>query len=418
MKSLCDLTEYTATNQFLSRAIDQLGLSQETGCLLAMPHREVSIELPLRRDNGQLDVYYGFRVQHNHARGPFKGGLRFHPQLDLVEARELASAMTWKTALAGIPFGGGKGGINCDPGDLSPSEKEQLTKRFIQRLGSLIGPDKDIPAPDMGTGPREMAWIYEAYARQEGNHWAVVTGKPPALQGCAGRIGATGRGVSIVTKKAAEYQGIDLNGATVAIQGFGKVGRVAASLLEEAGAKIVAISDSSKAIVDEDGIDIADISRKLRQDDAVHLGDVEWEGESIEGDKLLELDCDILIPAAVGHVITEDNVNAISARLIVEAANLPTTFGADEALCRRGITVVPDILANAGGVIVSYLEWTQNHQRRRFAEEDVNRELDNIVQTSWDAVRERMEDGQIPIRDAAYQIAVERVYEAIELRGF
>ncbi len=418
MHQLCDLSEDSDINRFLQRAADQLDMNPESACLLAIPNREVSIELPLRRDDGKLAVYYGFRVQHNCARGPFKGGLRFHPDLDLAHSRQLASAMTWKTALTNVPFGGAKGGINCDPSELSNQEKEQLTKRFIERLGGLIGPDVDIPAPDMGTGPQEMAWIYEAHAKNQGNHWSVVTGKPIELQGCRGRTAATGRGGAEITQWAAEREGIDIEGATIAIQGFGNVGGYAAKFLDEAGAKIIAISDSSKALHHQEGIDVSQVWNALQDGEIDSLSDWEGDAESIEGNELLELDCDILIPSAIGGVITKENAENISAKLVVEAANLPISFEGDRILADRGVSVVPDILANAGGVIVSYLEWSQNHQRTQFTEDHVNGELTTMLKAAWTAVADRAEEKELTFRDASYQLAVERVAKAVDFRGF
>jgi glutamate dehydrogenase (NAD(P)+) len=401
---------------FLEKALLHIGESPEKAMLLTIPYREVTIELPLRRDDGTIAVFNGFRVQHNNARGPFKGGLRYHPDTDLDHCRELAATMTWKTALVDIPFGGGKGGINCDPRTLSANELEQLTKRFAERLGPLIGPDIDIPAPDMGSGPREMAWFFHAYSKQHGNNWAVVTGKPLEIQGCAGRVEATGLGVSHITRWAAKAHQINIKGARIAIQGFGNVGAHAARYLHEAGAKIIAVSDHTAAHYNPNGLDIPELERLNQFPNNLLLKDID--GEKIDGADLLTIDCDILIPAAIGEVINERNAYDIKAKLIVEAANIPTTCIANAILEDRGVIIIPDILANAGGVTVSYLEWSQNLQRYRWEKHRVNQELENIIRKAWINVCNRARTEEISYRDAAYLIAVERVNKATDMRGF
>ena len=404
---------------FLDCALQELRVNEEMQALLHSPFREVKVELPLRTSDGQIRLFHGYRVQHDKSRGPFKGGLRYHPDVDLDHFRALASAMTWKCALVDVPFGGAKGGIDCDPAKLSLHDREVLTKRFTERLGKIIGPDRDIPAPDMGTGEREMAWILEAYSQDNGHTPDVVTGKPIQLGGSYGRKEATGRGVVLVTAWAAGAENIDLRGATVAIQGFGKVGRHAAKILAEKGAKIVALSDVKGAIHNGDGLDVPELFEATSNPEArVTLESVDSSAEQLTNEELLELDVDILIPAAVADVINEDNADAIQAKLIVEAANLPVTFNGAAVLTDRHIRVVPDILANAGGVTVSYLEWVQNRQRYRWSEKKVNRKLAETLQRAWQAMTRRAEEEAVNYRMAALLIAVERVCEATELRGF
>lgn len=403
---------------FLKAAFDHVGVDPDTRLWIETPYREVTLELPVRRSDGSLSVFSGYRVQHNNSRGPFKGGLRYHPHVDVGHFRGLARLMTWKTAVVDIPFGGAKGGVNCDPRDLTDSELEQLTKRFAERMDRVIGPTFDIPAPDMGTRAQEMAWIFEAYSSKHGDEPGIVTGKPVQLGGSFGREEATGRGVAMVTAWAAEEHGIDLDGARIAIQGFGNVASNAAKFLSGRGATIVALSDVNGAIYNSDGLDVASLYQQLRDGGrSFSLPDSDYSGEAIDGGDLLLLDADILIPAAIEGVITAGNVGDIKARLIVEAANAPTHCDADASLSDRGVPVVPDVLANAGGVTVSYLEWVQNLQHYRWPESRVNEELEGFMRRAWEIVRDRAAKEEIDYRRAAYSMAVERVKTAIELRG-
>lgn len=404
--------------QFLDRAFKKLQIEDELGHLLRACYREVRFELPLKRDDGSIALYTGYRVQHDQSRGPFKGGLRFHPDVDMDHFVALATLMTWKCALLNLPFGGAKGGVDCDPAKLSERELEILTKRLVERIAMIIGPDRDIPAPDMGTGPREMAWIVDAYAHQNGYTPGVVTGKPIQLGGSLGRVEATGRGVAQITALAAKAAGIDLQQATVAIQGSGNVGSHAARFLAERGASIVAISDVGGGRHDPDGLDIDKLFEQLTEGQrlpSVKDFDV---GDAISNKGLLELEVDILVPAAIGNVINSENARQIAAGLIVEAANMPVNCEADAILRDRGITIVPDILANAGGVTVSYLEWVQNRQRYQWDEQQVNDELEQRLETAWQAVSARAEDEAVDLRLAAYMIAIERVKQAVDMRGF
>lgn len=411
-------THQECSETFLHAAMERLELEEEHQFLLRTPFRVVQIELPLRLSDGSLSVFTGVRVQHNNSRGPFKGGLRYHPELDPAHARGLAAVMTWKTALAGLPLGGGKGGINCDPRKLSSAELEQLSKQFTQRMGDIIGPEVDVMAPDVGSGPREMAWIYDAYARVHGDNPAVVTGKPLELGGSPGRTEATGRGVATVTAWAAEENDMTLDNATVAIQGFGNVGANAACFLAERGARVVAVSDVDGGLSNGDGLDVTTLKQRMDDGDISSVAEATNLGDAMDNDELLTQDVDILIPAALGGAIHGGNVDDIRADMIVEAANLPVTCDADPKLADRGVTVIPDLLANSGGVIVSYLEWVQNREGYRWSADEVNGELEKRLGEAWDAVRERAGREDVDYRKAAYLVAVERVDRATALRGF
>lgn len=407
------------TKTFLDRGLKEIDIGNEFKYLLESPHRTVEIELPLRRDDGSLSVYHGYRVQHDNSRGPFKGGLRYHPQLDAAHSQGLASLMTWKTALADIPMGGAKGGINCDPAELTVAELERLTKGFVTRVESLVGPVEDIPAPDVGTGAREMAWIYDAYARSHGHQPGVVTGKPLSLGGSEGRVEATGSGVAMVSGWAAEAHGIDLDGATVAIQGFGNVGSHAAAFLAQRGATVVAVSDVGGGLYDGDGLDVEALVESTRSSQGGQsVVETKGMGRAISNEELLAADVDILIPAALGASIHNGNVDQIRAKLIVEAANLPITCDADRHLARSDTTVIPDILANAGGVVASYLEWVQDREGRRWPLKQVQETLHTYIRDAWEAVYEHAASRGIPYRTASYAIAAQRVVDTMMQRGF
>ena len=406
------------TDAFADDALDRLDVDDEMRVLLKTPYRVVELELPLVRDDGGLSVYRGYRVQHDHSRGPFKGGLRYHPSVDLDHFLGLAQLMTWKTAVVEVPFGGAKGGIDVDPEEASARELERLTKSFTTRLDSLIGPEYDIPAPDMGTGPREMAWIYEAFAKRSGARPGVVTGKPVELGGSLGRTEATGRGVAHLTSWVAEELEMVLEGAAVAVQGFGNVGAHAALFLAEAGATVVAVSNRHGGVYDPEGLDVEELFQaRLDSDTEIRLHEA-GSGDRLAPGELLELELDVLIPAALENAITEDNVDGVAARLLVEGANAPVACDCVGALKERGVTVVPDILANAGGVTVSYLEWVQNRMGYQWPEARVNDELKAKLRTAWERVRDRARVQGATYREAAYDLGVSRVVRAIALRGF
>jgi glutamate dehydrogenase (NAD(P)+) len=414
-----DASPFDCVDATVDDAIRTLGYDEQISTLLRSPYRQVQVDVPLRTKAGKVRVFRAYRVQHSNSRGPFKGGLRFHPGVNLDHFRALASLMTWKTALADVPFGGAKGGVDCDPRELDPADLETLTKRFTVKMDGLIGPDTDIPAPDMGTGPREMAWIYEAYSQRFGLEPGAVTGKPLTLGGSEGRVEATGRGVALAARLAAEDNGVDIKGARIAIQGFGNVAAHAAKFLADAGAHIIAVSGSAGAVFKEDGLDIPRIIEKTREgDERRSVTDIDHDGAEIDNDELLALQCDILIPAAMEGVIHSGNCDSVNTRLVVEGANAPVTCEADRFLNERGVAVVPDIFASAGGVIVSYLEWVQNRQRYRWTLDRVNEELDTHLRRAWDALHQRAKRDETTYRTAAYRVAVARVAEAATLRGF
>lgn len=405
------------TNHYIRQASDIMGLGARVERLLLSPEAEHHVTVPIELDNGDVAVFQGFRIQHNSARGPMKGGLRFHPSVDADDLRALASLMTWKTAVVNIPYGGAKGGIACDTTVLSQGEFERVTRKFTQRIALEIGPQRDIPAPDVNTNAQVMAWIMDEYSRLYGYTPAVVTGKPLDLQGSEGREAATGRGVVHVAAQALRDGGRSLQDATVAVQGFGNVGSYAALLAHQQGARIIAVSDASGAVACANGLDIP----RLFADYAVPrrpLADYQADGiTQLAQEELLTADVDILIPAALGEALTEELAKDLRARMVVEAANAPTTPTADAVLAERGIPVFPDILANAGGVTVSYFEWVQNIQCFRWSEQEVNQRLEQVMQDSYRTVRTVVEQRKLSWRMAAYVVALGRVAKATVLRG-
>lgn len=397
-----------------NKKIDDTLLSYLNTC-----KREIIMEIPLRRDDGTLLPVQAFRVQHNNARGPFKGGMRYHQDVDLAEIRSMANLMTWKTALVDIPFGGAKGGIAVNPKDLSEHELRRLTKALVSHLGNNIGPHIDIPAPDVNTNPQVMSWIYDEYAKShsETSPLAVVTGKPVELGGCAARLEATGRGVAIMLREYCKLKKIDPKTLRVAVQGFGNVGYHAVRIISsELGSKIVGISNAISAIENQDGIDV-EAAKKIEQEHADDLSKLA-DTKSIKRDDLLMVDCDVLIPAALANAITKEVAEKTNATVLLEAANSPTTPEANEILYYKGVFIAPSILCNAGGVITSYFEWTQNLQQFYWDYDVTVAELDKrMVKAFWDVV-ETAEDRKIGTRQAAYLIALEKVAAAALLRGF
>ena len=401
------------TDEQFQIAADHMHLDSDIQALLRSPYRELIVQIPVRMDDGRLELFHGYRVQHNAVRGPYKGGLRFHPEVNLAEVRGLAALMTWKTALVDVPFGGAKGGVTCDPSSMSRNELQGLTRGLTQKIDMALGVYRDIPAPDVNTNAQVMAWIMDEYGRKHGYTPAIVTGKPVNLGGSLGRNEATGRGVAILTREACKAFGFNLQGATIAVQGFGNVGYWAAHLLREMGAKIVAVSDVHGAVYNKKGLDIPAVFAHSQKSGAV----VDMPGaRTITNEDLLALEVDVLIPAALGGAITRDNVDAVSARMIIEAANSPITPRADETLRSRDIRIVPDIIANAGGVTVSYFEWVQNLQQFHWTEERVNQELEQRLVTAWNRVLARRKAENIPLRIAAYVEALERLAEATRQR--
>ncbi len=404
----------TARRQ-LRHAADHLDIDPNIVERLEHPKSVHEVTVPIERDDGSVDVFTGYRAQHDSVRGPHKGGLRFHPEVTRDECVGLGMWMTWKCAVMDLPFGGAKGGIAVNPKELSDREKEQLTRRFTEELRDVIGPTVDIPAPDMGTDPQTMAWLMDAYSMQEGETIpGVVTGKPPVVGGSKGRDSAPGRSVAIIAREAIDYYEKEIRETSVAIQGYGSVGANAARLLDEWGANVVALSDVNGGIYDTNGLDTHSIPTHHEEPEAVMTHDAP---ETVSNDELLELDVDVLIPAAVGNVLTADNADAVQADLVVEGANGPTTSAASEIFAERGVPVIPDILANAGGVTVSYFEWLQDINRRAWSLERVNDELETEMLAAWHDVREELEERDVTWRDAAYIVALSRVAEAHDARG-
>lgn len=401
---------------YLEAAAKQLKLDGGTISILSNPRKVITVSIPVKRDNGEIEVLAGHRVQHCDILGPYKGGTRYHPAVTLREVSALAMLMTWKCALLGIPYGGAKGGIAIDPKRYSVGELERITRRYTSELIKNIGPSVDIPAPDMGTSPREMAWMMDTYSVNMGHAVpGVVTGKPLSIGGSRGRDMATGRGVMICVREALADRGKSLQGTRVVIQGFGNVGSAIAILLAEAGAKVIAVSSGAGGVYAESGLDISALKAYAADNRRSVVGFPQ--GTPISNAQLLTLPCDVLIPAALENQITEDNVNQIQAQLVVEAANAPVTLSADQSLTKRGVTVLPDILANAGGVVVSYLEWVQGLSYVFWDEKRVNQEMEHLMVQAYRQVMTRSQQQQISPRLAAYSIGVGRVAIALQDRG-
>lgn len=378
--------------------------------------REVTVHFPVRLDDGSLRMFTGYRVQHNDTRGPFKGGIRYHPDTDIDEVRALAMWMTWKAAVVNIPFGGAKGGVQCNPKEMSLAELERLTRRFTWELVPVLGPERDIPAPDVYTNPQVMAWIMDTYSILHGHTVpGIVTGKPLELGGSLGRFEATGKGVFLTAAEAAKHLGLSLSGVRVAIQGAGNVGGVAARFFAAAGARVVALSDSHGAVYNPAGLNVDQVL--ACKDQYQCLIGQRLPAEEISNAELLALDCDILAPCALECVITRDNASQVKARIVVEGANGPTTPEADEILNDQGVFMVPDILANAGGVTVSYFEWVQNLQNLLWSEDEIGQRLSAILGKAFAEVLEISQKRQVPMRIAALMLGIERVAKAQELRG-
>ncbi|MDN5271531.1 Glu/Leu/Phe/Val dehydrogenase [Chloroflexus sp. MS-CIW-1] len=409
---------HVAQQQF-DQAAEMLHLPDDIRAILRVPQRELTVNFPVQMDDGSTRVFTGYRVQHNLSRGPVKGGIRYHPSVDIDEVRALAMWMTWKCALVNIPYGGAKGGVIVDPKQLSPGELERLTRRFATEISILLGPEKDIPAPDVGTNAQIMAWIMDTISMHRGYTVpAVITGKPVNVGGSLGRVEATGRGVMLMVREMARQLGWSLDGLRVVVQGFGNVGSTAAYLLHQLGCKVIGVADASGGYYCAQGLDIPAMRAHTEQHSFRLLDGYRAAGvERISGSELLELECDVLIPAALENQITGENAERIRARLIVEGANGPTTPEADAILGERGIIVVPDILANAGGVIVSYFEWVQGLQEFFWDEQDINEKLERIIVGAFQQVYAMAGQRQIPLRLAAYLLAVQRVADANLTRG-
>lgn len=399
-----------------NKVADRLGLSAGLKKVLSTPYRELKVQVVLKRDNGDLESFEGYRVQHNGARGPYKGGIKYHPSAEPDEIRALASLMSWKCALLDLPFGGAKGGIKIDPRQYSEAELERVTRDYTRKISQFIGRNKDIPAPDLNTNAKTMAWIMDEYGKKFGHSPGVVTGKPLSLEGSLGRESATGRGAFFVVREALKDKGIKMEGATAVVQGFGNVGYHIAENLDRAGMKVIAISTVDGALYNPDGIDV----KNLKEYELKHKTVEGFPGAEKMQDpkKLLEIETDVLVPAAVGHVLNENNAEDIKAKVILECANHPTTPKADQVFNRRGITVLPDILANAGGVTVSYFEWVQNQTHYRWDETEIDEKLEKKMVQAYKNVSRLSRTENINMRDAAFTLAIQTVKQASQDRGY
>jgi glutamate dehydrogenase (NAD(P)+) len=414
-RSATEPTAFQMAIQQFNAAADKLNLDPGMREILSHCKRELSVNFPVRMDDDTIKVFTGYRIQHNYARGPAKGGIRFHPQVDVDEVRALAMWMTWKCAVVGIPYGGAKGGIICDPKSMSQRELERLTRRFTSEISMMIGPERDIPAPDVNTNPQVMAWLMDTYSMHKGYSVpAVTTGKPLAIGGSEGRNEATARGCHFTIREACNDLGIDLRGATAAIQGFGNAGAASARFLAQDGAKVLAVSDSRGGVFNADGLNPFDLIRYKEETGSV-VGAPRT--EPISNADLLELECDILVPAALEKQITERNAGRVKAKMVAEDANGPTTPDADRILKQNGVLVIPDILANAGGVTVSYFEWVQDLMAFFWTADEVNQRLEQTMVRAYRSVRKVSGDYDVDMRTAANMLAIQRVAEATQIRG-
>ena len=403
----------------VENAAQKLGYQPADYETLKHPERELQVSIPVRMDNGEIHVFTGYRVQHSTTRGPAKGGIRFHPSVNMDEVKALAAWMTFKCAVVNIPYGGAKGGVVVDPKKLSTSELRHMTRRYTAMISPIIGPEQDIPAPDVNTNPQVMGWIMDTYSMLKGHNTpGVVTGKPLAINGIPGRMSATGRGVMFTCKNILAKKGIAIQDCTVAIQGFGNVGGTAARLLYKEGFTVVAVSDVSGGVYKADGLNIYEILDFVKQNPGKMLEDYHADGvQHITNREILSTECTILIPAAMENQLNSDTAGDVKATIVVEAANGPTSLNGDKILGQRGITVVPDILCNAGGVVVSYLEWVQNQQAIYWEETETNTKLKHVMDRSFEEVCAMAEEKKVTLREAAYMIAIQRVVGAKKIRG-
>ncbi len=406
---------YEAMLDRFDQAAEKLGLDRGLYEILKRTDRELTVSVPCLMDDGSFQVFRGYRVQHNLAVGPAKGGIRFAPDVTLDEVRALAAWMTWKCAVVGVPFGGAKGGVVCDPKALSMGEIERITRRYTVSIMDILGPERDVPAPDVNTNEQVMAWIMDTYSMHVRHTvTAIVTGKPVVLGGSLGRREATGRGVLFILQEAAKVRGLDLSTARVAVQGFGNVGGVAAELIHADGTKVVCVSDIDGAIYNPNGLDIPAVVKWVKENGSV-MGYPE--ADALTGDEVIEIDCDVLVPAAVENVIRLANADKVKASIIIEGANGPTTARADEVLTDKGVFICPDILANAGGVTVSYLEWVQDRMGYFWEEDEVNRRLGIVMTRAFREVHEMSEKHDVGMRIGAYMLGIDRVAKVMKIRG-
>ncbi|MDQ3572128.1 MAG: glutamate dehydrogenase [Actinomycetota bacterium] len=410
-----EVSNLDIVRHYFDKACDHLGLAEDVRTVFWTPYREVTVQIPVKLSDGKIHTFSGYRIQHNGARGPYKGGVRFHPEVDVDEVRALASLMTWKTAVAGVPFGGAKGGVNCPAGDLSQDELQKITRSFMSKIEKVLGPTRDIPAPDVNTNAQVMAWMMDEYGKLHGHTPAIVTGKPLSLEGSQGRDAATGRGCIYMFREAAPGLGLSPADTKFVIQGFGNVGSWAGRIMQQLGSTMIAVSDVNGAIRSDDGID-ADALHK-------HLGEGNPIGEfpnveQIDPDDLIAVPCDVFIPAALGGMIHEGNADRMECKVVIEGANSPTTPAADQILRENGTYIIPDLMANAGGVVASYFEWVQNLQHFQWDEREVNDKLGNIMRRAFRQVSQRAKEERLDLREAAYLLGIERVVDAARTRGY
>jgi glutamate dehydrogenase (NAD(P)+) len=410
-----EVSNLDIVRHYFDAAVERLGVPEDLRTVFWSPYREVTVQIPVKLSDGKVHVFSGYRIQHNGARGPYKGGIRFHPEVDIDEVRALASLMTWKTAIAGVPYGGAKGGVNCPADQLEQSEVQKIARSFMDKIEKVLGPTRDIPAPDVNTNAQVMAWMMDEYGKLHGHTPAIVTGKPIALEGSYGREAATGRGCVYMYREAAPQLGLTPSDTTFVVQGYGNVGSWAARIMQQLGCRMVGASDANGAIRSDAGIDANKLEDYIQEGGKLP----EFEGaESINPDDLVAVECDVFIPAALGGMIHEANADRVNCKMLVEGANSPTTPVADEILHDKGVYVIPDLMANAGGVVCSYFEWVQNLQHFRWDEREVNDKLGNIMRRAYREVSGRAKEDGLSLRHAAYQVAIERVMEAARVRGY
>jgi glutamate dehydrogenase (NAD(P)+) len=414
VKSHAETSNLDIVRFYFDGAVERLELPDDIRTVFWTPYREVTVQIPVKLSDGRVHTFSGYRIQHNGARGPYKGGVRFHPEVDVDEVRALASLMTWKTAVANVPFGGAKGGVNC-PGDLEQSELQTIARSFMAKIEKVLGPTRDIPAPDVNTNAQTMAWMMDEYGKLHGHTPAICTGKPIALEGSYGREQATGRGCIYMFREAAPQIGLTPADSTFVVQGYGNVGSWAARILQQLGAKMIGTSDATGAIHSDEGIDADDLAAHVREGGKL----TEFPGvEVISPDDLLAIECDVLIPAALGGMIHEGNADRIECKMLIEGANSPTTPAADDILTDKGVYIIPDVMANAGGVVVSYFEWVQNLQHFRWDEREVNDKLGTIMRRAYREVSARAKEEGLHLREGAYLVGIERVVDAAKTRGY
>src|SRR4051794_14621332 len=409
-----EVSNWEIVNHYFDIAKERIELPDDVAAVLRSSYREVQVQIPVTID-GRTEVFHGFRVQHNGARGPYKGGIRYHPEVDLDEVRALAMLMTWKTAVVGIPYGGAKGGVDCDARELSARELQSISRSFMDKIEKVLGPTRDIPAPDVGTNAQTMAWLMDEYGKLHGHTPACVTGKPISLEGSLGREAATGRGLVYLYEEAAPECGLEPEETRFVVQGYGNVGSWCARLMQDLGCKMVGASDAYGAVRCDSGIDAHELAAHVREGGQVP----ELHGfEAIDPDELLEIECEVFFPAALGGMNHPDNADRLRARMVIEGANSPTTPKADAILADNDVHVIPDVMANAGGVVVSYFEWVQNMQHLRWEEDEVNGQLRKILKRAYSDVKAKADEHSIPLRPAAYELGIERVVDAAKTRGY